>query len=140
MSAFLSNYALVSSMILSIVLGFLWYGPFFGKPWMRLSGIVMPDVKPSFTMMLKPMLLSLIGAFCMVNVLAFSIVFHDAYYQTSGMASALSMAILLWLGLIVPAYLNLTGWEGKPWKLFAINTGYWFVYLLLSASLIVWLS
>lgn len=123
-------------MALSVILGFIWYGPLFGKTWMKLSGMMMPDEKPGFATMIKPMILSFIGAILMSFVLASSIAFHDAFYGTSGIGSALSIAVLMWLGFIVPVYLNFSGWEGKPGKLFWINAGYWLVYLLLVAALI----
>jgi hypothetical protein len=140
MSTLVNFWAVGASMILSLVLGFIWYGPLFGKPWMKMSGIAMSDKKPSMASMTKPMILALIGAFLLSSTLSFSIAFHDAYFQVTGYAAALSLAFVLWLGLMVPPYLNLTGWEGKPWKLFAINTGYWLVFLLLSASIIVLLG
>ncbi len=128
--------AVVASMVLSVALGFLWYGPVFGKQWMKLSGIQMPDGKPSISVMIKPIILSLVGSFLMSSVLSFSLVFHNTYYGTTGILTCISFAFVLWLGFIAPAYLNLTGWEGKPWKLFFINAGYWLVFLLISAMLI----
>lgn len=137
MPDFVHTGAVVGSIVLSVVLGFIWYGPLFGKQWMKLSGITMPNKKPSMSVMTRPMILSFIGAFCMAFTLSSVIYFHDAIYGTSGYESALSVAVLMWLGFIVPAYLNLTGWENKPWTLFFINTGYWLVFLLLSAAMIV---
>jgi len=131
---------IIGSMILSVVLGFIWYGPLFGKQWMKLSGIVMPDQKPSFTVMLKPMLLSLVGALFLSFGLASATAFHNAYWNVTGFGADLSFAFFLWLCFMVPPYLNLTGWEGKSWKLFFINTGYWLVFLLLSAVLLALFS
>ncbi|MGK4455897.1 DUF1761 domain-containing protein, partial [Klebsiella pneumoniae] len=79
----------------------------------------------------KPVLLSLIGSVLLTYVLSFIVEFHNSFFQTNGYVTSLSMVAIVWLGLIVPPYLNFTGWEGRPWKLFAINTGYWLVYLLL---------
>ncbi len=140
MSDLVNVWAVVLSMILSIVLGFAWYGPLFGKQWMKLTGMKMPDKKPSMASMAKPMALSLIGALFLSSVLSFCIAFHNAYYQVTGYAAGLSFAFVLWLGFFVPPYLNLTGWEGKSWKLFAINTSYWLVFLLISAAIIVTLG
>ena len=103
---------------------------------MALSGITMPDTKPSFMVMLKPMVISLVGAFLMSSVLSFSITFHNAYYSTSGIMTDLSFAFVLWLGFIVPAYLNFVAWEQKSWTITLINTGYWLVFLSISAALI----
>lgn len=137
MPSFINLWAIAASMVLSVILGFIWYGPLFGKKWMALSEIAMPAEKPGMGMMIRPIILSLIGAFFMVFTLSSVIAFHDAYYTTSGYAAALSIGFLLWLGFSMPAFLNFTGWEGKPWALFGINSGYWLVYILLSSALIV---
>ena len=129
--------ALVAIMVLSVILGFVWYGPLFGKPWMKLSGIVMPDKKPSVAAMGKPILLSFVGSFLLGYVLSVSIALHNAYYMTSGYGTAFAFSFLIWVGFIVPVYLNLKGWEGKPWKLFCINAGYWLVFLMIASALIV---
>ncbi len=133
-------WAIIISMVLSVVLGFLWYGPLFGKQWMTLSGIKMPDQKPGMDAMIKPIILSLIGAFLMSFVLSFSITFGNSYVGITGIAGGLTCAFFNWLGFVVPTYLNFTGWEGKSWTLFFINTGYWLVFLLLSSIAIVLLG
>ena len=129
-------WAALFAVAFSVPLGFVWYGPLFGKTWMRLSGISMPSGKPSIGMMLKPILLSLLGAVLMVFALDSATIFHNAYWNVSGYAASFSFAFFLWLGFIVPPYLNLSGWEGKPWKLFFINTGYWLVYLMVASTVL----
>lgn len=132
----INTWAILFSMVLSVVLGFIWYGPLFGKKWMTLSGIAMPASKSSNSVMFKPIVLSLLGSLFMSCVLSFSIAFHNGFYQTSGIFAAISMAFLLWLGFIVPVYLNFTGWENKPKTLLFINSGYWLVFLLISSMII----
>lgn len=133
-------WAIIASMIVSVLLGFFWYGPLFGKKWMQLSGIKMDEQNPSASVMIRPIILSLIGAILFSSVLSFSIAFHNAYYATAGVGTAIAFAALIWLGFFVPQYLNLTGWEGKPWTLFFINSGYWLVFLIISASIIATLG
>lgn len=131
------NYlALIISPVLSVALGFIWYGPLFGKQWMKLAGIPEPTEKPSFKMMLKPILLSFVGSILASYVLLLSITHSNTYLGTSGIASELWVVFYIWLGFIVPPALNFVGWEGKSWKLFCINSGYWFVYLALVGTLL----
>jgi len=129
-------WALILSIIFSVVLGFIWYGPLFGKKWMALNGMKMPDPKPGFSVMVKPILISLVGALCMSFVLARLIAIGGAYLGVSGVGNGLATAFMVWVGFIVPIHFNSAGWEGKPWTLFFINTGYWLVYLLVIGSLI----
>lgn len=130
-------WAIVASMIVSVGLGFVWYGPLFGKQWMKLAGITMPDQKPSMTVMIKPIILALIGSGIMSYAFSALLAFHNAYYNTTGYVSAFAFAFFIWLGFMIQPYLNLTGWEGKPWKLFLINAGYWLVLQLCMAAIIV---
>ena len=110
----------VVAAVLSVVLGFIWYGPLFGKVWMKHSGVNMPDHKPSASEMAKPMFLSFIGA-------------GIAAYVLSMVGASYSGAFWLWLGLVIPVYVNIKAWEMKSWTFVAVNTGYWLVYLLIAA-------
>lgn len=132
----INTWAILFSMILSVVLGFIWYGPLFGKKWMALSGIKMPDQKPSAGEMLKPIVISLVGALLMSYTLSYFIAFRSGFYQVSGGSAAMLTALFLWAGLIVPIYFNFIGWEGKAKTLAAIHAGYWLVFLLISSAII----
>lgn len=135
MGIYINLWVLLFSIIFSVILGFIWYGPLFGKKWMELNGMKMPDPKPSFKTMLKPMGFSFFGAFCMSFVLARIILIGNAYLGTSGISSGLATACMVWIGFIVPAHISASNWEGKSWKLFWINTGYWLVYLFVVGGL-----
>ena len=124
---------IVIAMVASLLIGFAWYGPLFGQVWMRESGITMPEKPPSMT---KPIILSLIGALFMGYVLTHSLVFGNSYLSMSGVSSGLMGAFWNWLGFVVPVMLSFVAWEGKSWKLFAIQAGYWLVLLLVSGAII----
>lgn len=132
----ISFLAVLGSMILSVVLGFMWYGPLFGKQWMALSGIAMPAEKPAFSTMVRPMIISIIGAFLMAVCLTYSIAYGGAFMGRTGIGMGIQAAFWNWLGFMVPTQLSLVAWEGKPWKLFAIHAGYWLVLLMLMGILI----
>lgn len=118
-------WAVIISMVLSVLIGFFWYGPLFGKQWMKLTGISMPDKNPGFAMMIKPMIISMIGALFMAVTMTYSIYFMGG----SGITAGLEAAFWNWLGFTVPVLLNFVAWENKSWKLFAIHTSYWLVLL-----------
>lgn len=120
----------------SVILGMIWYGPLFGKKWMELAGIVMPTEKPSCKMMIKPIVISLVGAFFMSYTLSFNIAFGNAYLGTSGMMAGLMASFWNWLGFVVPVLLSFVAWEGKSWKLWAIHAGYWLVLLAVMGKVI----
>ncbi|HSE56649.1 MAG TPA: DUF1761 domain-containing protein [Candidatus Paceibacterota bacterium] len=130
MTVTLNGLAILGSMVLSVIIGFVWYGPLFGKRWMALSGIIMPpDKKPCFKDMLKPILISLIGAFFMALCLSYSIAYAGAFMERFGTSMGIQAGFWSWLGFVVPIQLSFVAWEGKPWKLFCIHAGYWLVLL-----------
>lgn len=125
---------LISSLV-SITLGFIWYGPLFGATWMKQTGIATPDNKPTFGTMLPSILFSFLGTLFLSFTLMSVIEFHNAYFSGYGLVPNLSLAFFLWLGFFVPVYLNQKAWEGRSWSLFAINSGYWLVMLCIIALL-----
>ncbi len=140
MTPLIINYwAILAIMAASVILGFLWYGPLFGKKWMALTGISMPEGKPQMSEMLKPVIISLIGTLFMAYVLTHSLAFGNAYLGMSGISAGLMAAFWNWLGFIVPVNLNFVAWEGKPWGLFFIHSGYWLVLLAIAGVILsVW--
>lgn len=121
-------WAVVASMVASVIIGFLWYGPLFGKKWMELTGIKMPEQKPPVSMMVKPVIISLVGALFASYVLSLGV--------PADVSTGLLAGLAAWIGFVVPAHLNFVAWEGKPWTLFAINTGYWLALLLVMGALL----
>jgi len=139
MTIIINYWAVLASMVASVVLGFAWYGPFFGKKWIALSGIVMPDKKPAFSDMVKPMAMSLVGAFLMAFTLAHSIAFGNAFLGTDGIVGGLQAAFWNWIGFVVPVNLSFVAWEGRSWTLFLIHSGYWLALLGIMATILsVW--
>ena len=63
--------------------------------------------------------------------------FGKAWGKEMGpLVNVLNSAIFTWLGFYVPGHLGATVWENKSWKLFAINTGYNLVSLLVVALIL----
>jgi hypothetical protein len=124
-------WAIIVSGVLSVVLGFIWYGPLFGKKWMALNGMTMPDPRPPMSVMIKPMIISVIGALILSYTLTYSIAMGGSYLHVQGIMVGLQAGFWNWLGFVVPVYLNSAAWENKGWTLFFINAGYWLVLILI---------
>lgn len=127
-------WAVLGSAIAAFVLGALWYGPIFGKPWADMMGYKFDSPEEKKAMQKKAMLGyigSFIGALLMAYVFAHSLVFANAFFGTSGINAGLMAGFWNWLGFVVPITVGVVFWEGKPWKLWAINAGYWLALLLI---------
>lgn len=134
------NYlAVVVAAAVSIVLGFLWYGPLFGKKWMALAGITPPQTGEEKKGMTRSYLLMTLGSLVMSYVLAHAVVFGNGYLMTSGASAGASAGFWNWLGFIAPVTLSVVLWEGKSWKLWFLNNGYYLISLVLMGVILsVW--
>lgn len=137
------NYlAVFASTLLFVVLGSIWYGPFFGKTWTKLMGWSKTDMEKGASDkkgMMKSYGIQFVGSFLMSFVLAHALVFAKAYLGESGVFAGLQTGFWNWLGFIAPATLTTVLWEGKPWKLWFINNSYYLVSLMTSGVLLsVW--
>jgi hypothetical protein len=124
---------LVSALILWI-LGAAWYSPaLFAKAWMALVGI---DKNAANKKSLVPgMIASFIGDFILSFVLGHMIGWAGA----TTLGWGVFVGVLVWLGFFVAPALPQGIYENRPFKLFAINAGYWLVGLIIVGALLaVW--
>ena len=129
------NYlAVLVAAVASVVLGFLWYGPLFGKTWAQLMGFdkkKMAEAKKK-GMPKQTWILMILGTLVTSYVLAHFVDYLDA----TNLAGALQAGFWLWLGFIVPVQLGMVLWEGKPWKLYILNVAYYLVNLSIMATIL----
>lgn len=126
------NYmAVFGAAVVSMVIGSLWYGPVFGKVWMKEMGI---SKEKAAAAKKKGMGMSyglmFVGSLIMAFVLSHALVFAQTYMGVSGASSGLSTGFWNWLGFVMPVTLGSVLWEGKSWKLWKLNNGYYLVTLL----------
>lgn len=136
------NYlAVVVSAIASMVIGFLWYGSLFGKQWMALSGINPAKIDEAKKQSMgKGYALAFVGSLLTAYILNHVIALSNAYFSTSGIQAGLTSGFWMWLGFVVPVTLNSLLWEGKPLKLWILNTSYYLVmFLIVGGILAVWM-
>ena len=118
----------------NMISGFVWYNPkVFGDSWMHMVGLTKEKADASAKMMPVMSLIALFFAIVMAYVMA-----HFAIaWGVWDWIGSVELAFWLWLGFIVPPLLGAVLWEGKSWKLFAINAGYWFVGLCASSLVLI---
>jgi len=126
--------------ILPLATGFLWYGPLFGKAWMRESG--MTEEKARSMNPAKTYGLTLVFA-AFIAFYLFPTVFlggppdmpHGTEPFMTFKHGALHGAFLA-LFTILPAFATNALFEQKSFKYVAINVGYWVVTMALMGGLI----
>jgi hypothetical protein len=119
-------FAVVASAIAAMVLGYLWFGPLFGKQWAHMSGVSMERMQKGG---MSSYLIMFAGALLMAFVMSHSLIFASSYLGEVGISAGLMSGFWNWLGFVAPVSLGIVLWESKPWKLWAINAGYYLVVL-----------
>ena len=120
-----------------MVAGVLWYGPLFGKAWVKLMGFTkeaMEEAKKKG--MMSSYALGLAGQLATAYALSFLVASSLQYF--GGFSYALIFWV--WLGITLPLHMTGVIWEGKSWKLFALNSGYSLVQLLVMGGVINFLG
>jgi hypothetical protein len=130
--------AILVAVVVNFILIFVWYTALFMKIWVKEMGYD-PNMRPDRKTMVKGMAFTAIGSFLFTWVLAWTLAgwqFIPGVKEISPLINALNSAFFLWLGFYVPVHLSAIVWEKKTWKLFAINGGYHFISLLVSALIL----
>jgi hypothetical protein len=131
------NYpAVLVAAILNMALGALWYSPaVFGKAWMELVGFKPEDAQTRMAGMQRVYILTFIGSFVMAYALARVL----WYAKVASMGGGIMIGLLAWLGFVATTHGTNYLFEGKPFRLFTINTGYFLVALVIMGALLaVW--
>ena len=138
------NYiAVLVAAVIAYIIGALWFSPLlFGKQWMKLTGKSQSDMEAAKK---KGMGKTYFSHFLTTLLMSY-VLFHFIagwYFSQSaltGTAVGLQTAFWLWLGLLATTQLSPVFWNGKPLKLYWIETSYNLVGLLLMGLIIgMWL-
>ncbi|MBI2551232.1 DUF1761 domain-containing protein [Candidatus Uhrbacteria bacterium] len=133
----INHLAVFVAALSSLVLGCIWYGPLFGKPWMRLAGLSHEKIAEAKKKgMAGRYSVMLIGTVVMSYVLWHEITFAIAFFGVSGIGAGLEGGFWIWLGFIAPVLMGAVLWEGKSWTLWLINAGYYLLSLMLMGGIL----
>jgi len=122
----------------SFIFGFLWYGPVFGKYWVKLMEMSPEDIAKGrekmrgFGSMARPMLISFVCSVITAKVVKYILPF-SAVMSFGGF---FHLILIIWFGFLLPINMNGYLWEGKSLKLVLFNCVYSILSFLLVSSII----
>ena len=116
-------WAVLAATLSAFVIGYVWYGPLFGKAWMKVTGLSEEKLE-------QGNMAKIFGlAFVFELIMAFNLaMFFHGSEEASEMISAGSGAFygfLTGFGWIFFALAVNSLYEQKSWKYISINGGYW---------------
>ncbi|HKJ78558.1 MAG TPA: DUF1761 domain-containing protein [Prolixibacteraceae bacterium] len=125
--------AVLVAALSSFLVGWLWYGPLFGRKWMKLNGFTEADIKEGGLPM--PLIMGVNYVATALAALAIAMFLGDE----AGVGFGLFIGFMIALFWIATSRLNDVLYERKPFGLFLINVGYNLViYMLMGAILSIW--
>lgn len=127
------NYiAVLVAAAISMVVGFLWYGPMlFGKQWMKLKGYSAESMKESQKEMGKWYAISFVLALVTAYVLSHVMTLSMNFFDYSELMTGLTTAFWMWLGFVMPVQAAAVIFsEKRNWTLLGLDTGYQLASLL----------
>jgi hypothetical protein len=139
----INYWAILVAVVVVMPVGFLWFGPLFGKSWTAHMGMD-DEPAPDGAAMGRSLALFALGNLLMCFVLAHAQgVWRAGAWGLSPDVSdaylALNSAGFTWLGFFLPNQMGRVAWEGKRWALVAINSGFDLVRLSIFAFILaVW--
>lgn len=122
-------WAVLASAVVMHIIGWLWYGPLFGKLWQHLSGITPSGEKKG---MGKAIVWGLLASLVM------SVVINKVLEVTPNLSAWCGAAVgaTLWLGFVATTQINSVLYEKKSMKLFALNAGYYLVTMAIAGVIL----
>jgi hypothetical protein len=126
-----TNYAAVFISALAYwLLGAVWYGVLFSKPWMALENISIEQAKS-----MNPVLPYVI-TFVLNLLIAYALAQICIWRNANTVGRGASVGVLLWIGFVGPITFTTYMYEMRPKELFAINQFYPLAGLVLMGAII----
>ena len=123
----------VIAAIASMVVGFVWYGPLFGKTWMKLTGMKEMGNKSD---MPKTYGITFVGSLVTAYVLSVFL----GLTNSGTLTSALTLAVWVWLGFVATVALSGPLFDKKPWNLYFLNVSYQLANFLVMAAVLSYIK
>ena len=130
------NYlAILVTAIVAMVIGSLWYGPLFGKLWIKLMGFSDKQVK-EMQKQKKKMMWSYLGMFVGSLLTAYVLSYFIGLTGVWTASVGITLALWAWLGFFLPLNAGMMFWDNKSPKLFFLVTAYWLLTLVITGAIL----
>ncbi len=123
-------WAVIVAVVAYAVIGWLWYGPLFGKRWLAAIGMTKEQLGNQWMAMVYGIIVSLFKAY-----------FLDRVVTLTGVTSiwgAMLSAFWVWFGFILTYELIQMIFEKRKSALVTLNLGFELVWFLVAGALIGW--
>ena len=133
--------SMLVAFVVSMIVGFIWYGPLFGRKCRELSGVGVSQSKQAIA---NSFILEIIATLITVYVLSHWLaIFKPSMWHMSDEMGPYSYgfwaAFWAWFGFVIPRFLSAVAWEKNKWGLFWIRAiGYFVNFQIITLILVHW--
>lgn len=132
----INYWAVATGAVLSMVIGGIWYGPVFGKTWMKITG-VNPDDKEALKKMQKSATFLYLAQFLLT---LFQVLVLAHLVADTKIAGGLERSLWIWAAFVVPTLAGAVMWTAETgkmkWTRFLIQGGYQLILFIVFGLLL----
>ena len=124
----------VAGTIVQMGMGFFWYGPGFGKQWMKAMGydkMSKKDLEKMKQKGQKSMIFMVINSIITAAVLSCIL----SFFNPASIGMGAVFGFVVWLGFYATSQMGSVLWDGKPWSLYIINTGFYLANMVIMGAI-----
>jgi hypothetical protein len=129
----INNWAVLLGTVVSMFLGFMWYGPLFGKEWSKLTKVTQEQMKKGNSV---AMIGAVVSSVMLTYVLAHVTYLSYRFFGGSFASAAFRSAFWMWLGFQALVIWQHDAFEQRRRKLTVLNAGYELVRIMAVAAVI----
>lgn len=124
--------AVLVATVINMFVGYLWYGPLFGKQWLQMIGKTMDEIESDPTMYMFTGLAALVSSYVLALLVGVS--------GASGWTSGALMGVVVWIGIGATGTLVYTTFQGPPKSVWLLHGLYQLVVFAINGALFaVWM-
>ncbi len=124
----MNYFAILVAAVANMAIGFVWYGPLFGKKWAALHGYTEEQIK---SMNPGPLY-----AQSFVAVLVSYLILARFVTPTTTLMEGIEVAFLVWLGFVTTTQFTASIFSTKPRALYFLDTGYQLVTFIAAGTIL----
>src|SRR3989344_3343518 len=132
----ISLFGVLLAAIVGMLFGWLWYGPLFGKLWMRESNVATQQLE---AVKAKGMKKQYISSFIFTLVSAYILAYFLNLLQVGTIEGVSSLVFWIWLGFQVPILIGSILWENRTFKFFTLNAVHNVIVLFIMGLVLLWI-
>lgn len=132
----INGFAVFITAIIGFLLGWLWYGPLFGKKWVKAMGFSKSELTK---VKKKGMGKTMFTAFVMILISTYVLAIFVKLISAVSVLDGAFAGVIVWFGFYFTSSIGSSLWENKGTNLLYINTSHDLVRLLISGAILaVW--